>query len=320
VLPSVCQQLAVFMDIHNQSDELQGSISGLQVIGNRGYPVSVNPGMSGRYVAPGAMLTLCLKVGITEMVDTVSNEEGGGRWVIPMEDGAEDSNVIDELLRLHFGVRFAKEHRAEMLESRHEKAPRTISQVREDRQTNSFSGNIVDVEGSADAFDEGRGIPHLDVIALKENCIILTYMWRLGDHHGIRTCWLKLPTLSVKASQPQLTRRLKTFDSINDAIICRLTHPTSVVMTGSNKLLTVVLEIKSYSDSPIFYTVEAIDTIKELDMADSRQLGTQQHVLSDSLRWIGKTSYLQSQIGSYGVAQLTFTASISTTGVFDLKR
>ena len=257
------------------------------------------------------------KLSIRASVDVDDRGDGSSlRWLLE-SDIRKD--VIVELLMLHFEtMSFTSARMNAALAYRYgAEAPRLISQVRKERQrlssTYSSDSLLEEDVGNSCQDANGRAEAFLAAQALVHNAILQCTMWSKPEAgQGFTVTMIRLPSPSL------LTVKAPTgLESLDRAIVCALHHTKTLALNHRSSLtLEVKLIMRSFYHAPVQYTVEALDTIKESDlMTEGRQV-----VMADSLRWIGKTSYLQATLPAYGVTHIIFLASISSVGTYDLRR
>ena len=243
------------------------------------------------------------------------SDGSASRWLL---DSNIRKDVIVELLMLYFEtMAFTSARMNAALSYRYgAEAPRLISQVRKERQRMSSaysSDSLLEEDVSGGGLDHGRADAYLASQAMAHNAVLICSVWRkTGAGQGFTVSMVRLPSPSL------LTMKAPNgLESIDRAVVCALHHPHSLALKHQSSIeFEVKLVIRSYYHAPIQYTVEALDTLKESDLvSNGRQL-----VMADSLRWVGKTSYLQATLPAYGTCELVFAASISSVGAYDLRR
>ena len=306
-------KLLLITEIVNRSARNSLLVEGLLAISSSRVTLSCPT----RLQAPNACrMEANSKLSTRTSVEFDSRSDGTtARWIF---DSEIRKDVIVELLMLHFETAsFTSARLNAGLAYRYgAEAPRLISQVRKERQrlSSAFStDSLLEEDVGGGALEHGRADAFLTSQAIAHNAILLCSVWRkAGAGQGLTVSMIRLPLPSLL-----MVKAPAGLESLDSAVVSVMHHPKTLALKHRSSIeFEVKLVLRSYYHAPIQYTVEALDTIKESDLiANGRQL-----VTADSLRWIGKTSYLQATLSAYGTCTLVFFASISSVGAYDLRR
>lgn len=318
-LPSVTSRLRVLCKFNNCSSSHDFGVAGAMLVCDPALVAHMSEQVKSLYPLQVPASSYSQSALTLSLADKLSGESSLHEWLVcPSVCGTIPKVAFLELARLHFEVEERRQDYglAKLVEAQEETgAPKTISQVRRERKVSILSGTISSSPSQLEFKIEESSVSCLEDIASKANAVLLSFIWQSGDRFGFTPYAFQLPQQSDRAGFPAVPI-LSGIDSMDSAIVCKLSHPLSVVRAAHCVIVAVELLIRSYYHTPVLITVEALDSIRETDLSSTGK----PQLLSDDLRWIGKTSHLQKELLPGSERRFTFSASISNFGVFELQR
>lgn len=287
--------------------------------------------------------------------------QGCKSWAIPLSSSNQTSDNTDRIIerfictstcskQFQKDIKFAEYQ--SYLQANDQEAPRTISQVRKDRQK-----DIIDVnnEYQYEGYNENdsnnleilqnilRGYAsnakELAIMEARHKTVGIAVIWKCNWKGSIRTGVHYLPSISLRQIPHNMLTSIPTMRGIvkstADNILVNLEHMTMASLNHSsgNSLQSVLVpmnvHIMSICDEPLFVNIEVVYRRDKKEVSAS---GTSTFLSSDDsflavaksscrgLQWQGQTKYYNVPIDPFQKISLPFYALISKSGVFDLKR
>lgn len=317
----------------------ESTASGFRVngIGTRGPAcLKLKLGGSAPYVLrPRDVFTLRIKGEMYQSVrNRVEHSNKEVHWHLPLDIAdlhSLDSIIIERLLNVSMASTLNMENQRRMrrFSNMEQATPRTISQVREERSNDRLSSVFSSSSEEENTFDVNVNGRQKESSG---NDLLTCFLWQADD--GLRSGFCVAPSnLSSIRSKIGADDFLKLDqESVAKAITCKLCNPAEVYIpsSGSGVSIPVALKLRSHYHLPVFFTVEAVDSLKEsdlllvsstmLDDVDESITSRSKQLLSDGLCWIGKTAYHEAELPPYEEISIGFTALANATGAYDLRR
>ncbi len=227
--------------------------------------------------------------------------------------------------------------------------PRTISQVRRDRQrqedslqadgATSDSGNdsdsdLEELRAAAErpprkekprartvtAVSNPSSLAEIASNEALNQSVTVAMLWVCRWEGQLRWGLHTVPNMSFVGGAPfaAVGGALTRSKNPADFLMAGLHHPARVELCGAPphlKNVPVRLSLKSVSDLPLVLTVEAVD-----EFGGSEAVGAVDKVPNTGVRWSGKTRHCALVLSPHTTTDLQMCAIVSQPGVFDLKR
>jgi hypothetical protein len=362
---------------HSDLAEGCAKIEGIWLLGRGEALSSHTAGITAKahrlIAAPSERLSLCIPIAIpnssgSASEDNAVNYRGSSSWLLPVNGSVIESGdpstspasiadrfLCNEVAATAFTKAVAtarQQHDFE--ESANENAgPRSISQVRRDRQKELEAGGAGDGSGSDSPGARGASdisdLSGADALAAQDSAngqATVVVLWLVRWQGNVRRGMHVVRSVSLLGSRPTIEKSRAPVDSLLVGII----HPQSVTMSESavdeygNRGVTVPVELQLRSVHPrkLIVSVEAVDRRDRSstvggegagrESTGDRDRGSKLPPIDDGssmalskassrgLTWYCKTKHKELTLSPQENIQLSFRAGISRTGVFDLKR
>lgn len=284
---------------------------------------------------------------------------GTSAWPLPMTnndqvDGTSHhfKDVLERFICIHRSSQklttLLDKSRADLQRELNQNSPRSIAQVRRDRQkeeNEKDSQSTYKINAPTINTTFPMNALEFSEMEAQNGNITLVLVWickwqgklRRGllispsvsvDHPDVSSRFLanqmfSLPLASPTASAASLARNRTCSnmkDNISDLLLVAINHPLTIKLDHQklSVIVPITLEIRSASNETFLCCIEAVDKrpLNSNNITDNKLYNQ----ALKGLRWEGKTKYIDLKIAPYSSLTLNFKAAISKAGVYNMKR
>ena len=344
----------------NEFDDNVCKVEGIWMLGAAHSIENIENRTSNEVISPSEQSSLYLNLKLNEINDIDSSFPGASTWPLPMpvnsgqEDGSSHylKHVLERFICIHRCSQklnsLLDKSRIDLQREIDQNAPRSIAQVRRDRQKEenekAAQSNVIVKSSNINTTFPMNANDFSEMEAHKGN-VTIVLIWvckwqgklRRGllispsvsiDHIDLSSKYLtnsqqmyNLPLASPTASAASLARHRLTSsikENLSDLLLVAINHPSSIVL-GQNLSVTVpvTLQLRSASREILLCCIEAVD---KRPLNSSNHSENKLYNAIKGLRWEGKTQYIDLKINPNSIINLNFKANISKAGVFNMKR
>jgi hypothetical protein len=270
-----------------------------------------------------------------------SSRGAAGGWVMKSTDSYEATIPTDTIFEKFTSMSYANHClMIEMNKSRYklketqngsnENQPRSISQVRRDRNTAKPTSSSSSMNEINEGLLEGINLVTYDELKRGQLSIGISWItyWKGKVHHGISLLHhqqiLKYHCTSDPFALPPAIA-LKTSSSspqnqLSDVITVGFNHHQSLLWDFNEGRCPVTIMVLIHSIHPTKSFVISVEALEWLDMMTTKSLNRRKRPPLKGLHWEGKSRYIDLTLSPMATISLPFLALISRKGIYNIKR